>query len=51
VPDEVLKPRNTWADKDAYDRKAGELAQKFAENFKQFAGSVGPQIVGAGPRV
>jgi phosphoenolpyruvate carboxykinase (ATP) len=51
VPNDVLKPRNTWADKDAYDCKARELAHKFIENFKQFESKVDPAITAAGPRM
>ncbi len=36
VPSEILAPRNTWPDKDAYDHKATELRTMFEENFKKF---------------
>ena len=37
VPDEVLQPMKTWADPNAYEKKAKELAEQFRENFKKFA--------------
>lgn len=49
VPQEVLQPRHTWDDKDAYDGKARELANLFHENFKQFEDQVTPEIRDAGP--
>jgi phosphoenolpyruvate carboxykinase (ATP) len=33
VADELLSPRSTWPDADAYDRKAAELAGMFRANF------------------
>lgn len=51
VPDAVLQPRNTWADKDAYDRQAKKLAAMFADNFdKNFKGQVPEDVAAAGPR-
>jgi len=50
VPAEVLSPRKTWPDPAAYDQKARELAQRFAEKFKTFD-TADAQIKAAGPRV
>jgi phosphoenolpyruvate carboxykinase (ATP) len=36
VPTEVLQPRGTWADPDAYDRRARELLAMFEQNHKAF---------------
>jgi len=49
VPDEVLDPRGTWSDPEAYDRQARELARMFAENFKRYAGEVSDEIEAAAP--
>ncbi len=51
VPDEVLRPRSTWADQDAYDAKAQELAAMFVENFEAYASGVSAEVRAAGPRV
>lgn len=50
VPSEVLNPRDTWSDKDAYDAQAQRLVGMFKENFKQFEENVSNEIKAAGPR-
>lgn len=49
VPPEVLDPKTTWQDKDAYDLSAKKLAQMFVDNFKKFK-NVSPEIIDAGPK-
>lgn len=49
VPAEVLIPRNTWADKEAYDRQAQDLAARFKKNFQQFS-LPNDEVRKAGPR-
>jgi phosphoenolpyruvate carboxykinase (ATP) len=44
VPLEVLQPRNTWADKEAYDRQARNLARLFNENFKKYEDGVSAAV-------
>jgi phosphoenolpyruvate carboxykinase (ATP) len=51
VPDEVLRPRDTWPDPTAYDAKARELAAMFADNFSAYADGVDENVRTAGPRI
>jgi phosphoenolpyruvate carboxykinase (ATP) len=50
VPAEVLTPRNTWADKEAYDLKARDLARRFNENFKKYESGVSEEVRAAAPK-
>jgi phosphoenolpyruvate carboxykinase (ATP) len=50
VPAELLNPRNTWADKNAYDTKANELAEKFVNNFEKFKEFANDEIMAASPK-
>lgn len=50
VPAELLNPRNTWADKSAYDAQANKLAHMFVSNFEQFAAGVDAEILAAAPK-
>jgi phosphoenolpyruvate carboxykinase (ATP) len=49
VDSSLLDPRTTWQDPDAYDRKAGELAGMFRDNFEKFT-AAGSTLASAGPR-
>jgi phosphoenolpyruvate carboxykinase (ATP) len=51
VPSEVLQPRNTWADKDAYDRQAEDLADRFNENFKKYEAGVSEAVRAVAPKL
>ena len=49
VPDEVLDPRATWTDGEAYDKMATELAQRFRTNDEKY--DMTDDVRGAGPKV
>jgi phosphoenolpyruvate carboxykinase (ATP) len=51
VPDEVLQPRGTWGDPQAYDQQAQQLAEMFLDNFKQFEDEVPESVKAAAPVV
>lgn len=50
VPADILVPKNTWRDKQAYERKARELASRFVANFAKYADYAGRDVVNAGPK-
>ncbi|MEQ8562711.1 MAG: phosphoenolpyruvate carboxykinase (ATP), partial [Cytophagales bacterium] len=50
VPSEILNPRNTWTDKDAYDNKANQLARAFVENFQKYEDFANADIMAGAPK-
>ena len=50
VPSEVLSPRGTWKDPEAYDRKAHDLARRFNENFRKYEAGVSAEVRAAAPK-
>jgi phosphoenolpyruvate carboxykinase (ATP) len=49
VPEEIMIPKNTWADAEAYDRQADELAEMFITNFEKKYPDMPAEISEAGP--
>ncbi|MEQ1506126.1 MAG: phosphoenolpyruvate carboxykinase (ATP) [Myxococcota bacterium] len=51
VPDQVLRPRDTWSDGAAYDAASKKLAALFQKNFHQYESGASHAVKGAGPRL
>lgn len=49
VPTEVLNPKETWSDKEAYDVQAVTLANSFKENFAKFEAYANEEILSGAP--
>jgi phosphoenolpyruvate carboxykinase (ATP) len=47
VPPEILIPRKTWDDPDAYDEMAGKLLDLFRDNFRQYEDVAPKEVVRA----
>jgi phosphoenolpyruvate carboxykinase (ATP) len=50
VPAEMLTPRQTWADKAAFDATARDLVGRFQANFEQYADHVDATVAAAAPK-
>ncbi len=50
IPNEVLNPRLSWADKASYDKAARDLVARFEKNFATFQGVVGEEVKAAAVR-
>jgi phosphoenolpyruvate carboxykinase (ATP) len=50
VPAALLNPRSTWADANAYDAKAKNLAEQFIKNFENYSAGVDAEILAAAPK-
>jgi phosphoenolpyruvate carboxykinase (ATP) len=51
VPGDILIPKNTWKDKQAYDEKAKFLAGLFVKNFEKYSAGVSEETRAAAPKV
>lgn len=51
VPSEILNPKNTWNDKNAYDTKANELATAFNTNFSKYSDFANEEILKSAPKI
>jgi phosphoenolpyruvate carboxykinase (ATP) len=51
VPNEILNPINTWADKEAFNTTANDLAKQFVNNFTKYADFASEEILNAAPKV
>jgi phosphoenolpyruvate carboxykinase (ATP) len=51
VPDAVLRPAESWANKELYDQKYRQLAARFVENFRKFEDGCPEEVIAAGPKL
>jgi phosphoenolpyruvate carboxykinase (ATP) len=49
VPSNILDPRQTWADKAAYDKRAQDLVDRFIKNFAKYEAYVDEDVKAAAP--
>ena len=49
-PSDILNPKDTWKDKNAYDEQAKKLAKMFKDNFDKKYPNMPAEIKNAGPK-
>jgi phosphoenolpyruvate carboxykinase (ATP) len=49
VPQEMMVPRQSWRDPNAYEETARHLASRFRKNFQKYASEVDADVIAAGP--
>lgn len=50
IPSEILNPRNSWNDKEYYDKIATKLATMFVINFRKYQDKASKNILDAAPK-
>lgn len=50
VPSDILDPRGTWENPDAYDKAARDLATQYRSNFAAFAEDASAEVRAGGPK-
>ena len=51
VPDEMMNPKSTWTDGEAYDAYADKLVNLFNDNFKKFEEGCSEEILSVRPKI
>lgn len=51
VPENILKPWSSWANRSEYDQKYRDLALRYVQNFSKFADRISQEVIDAGPNV
>jgi phosphoenolpyruvate carboxykinase (ATP) len=49
IDNDILTPRETWSDPQAYDDQARDLVDMFTANFEKFETHVDPEVLKAAP--
>jgi phosphoenolpyruvate carboxykinase (ATP) len=49
VPSEILMPKNSWSNREAYDAQLVKLAHLFKNNLSEYVDRCSSEVLGAGP--